>query len=89
MNTKPVVLDYRGRQSHAVLDDIRELLLSKRPDTDEVEALVDTEKFARKIALFSAITKRHYRVEKKECYWSVRIVRPVCENVNGNCGCSQ
>ena len=86
--SQSVVLDYRGKRSHGVFNDLRELVLNKRADVDEVNVLVDTERFARKIELYAAITKRRYNVEKKDDHWSVVVVRPACEVTDGVCSCS-
>lgn len=87
MKSAPVILDYRGRNDDRILDEIRELVLNKRSDVDELTALVDSEKFAEKIALFAAITKRYHSIQEKDGYWSVKVIRPACKVVNGSCSC--
>ncbi|VAX25609.1 hypothetical protein MNBD_NITROSPINAE04-1468 [hydrothermal vent metagenome] len=89
MITEPVKLDYRGKRDLSILDEIRELLLVKRVDAAGAVAIVDTEKFARKIEAFATITKLEFQTEQKEGYWVVRLNPYTCKVVNGSCACSQ
>ena len=73
-----VLLDYRGKRDHSVLDQLRELLLTKKPGVVGVEVLVDTEKFAKKITVFAGVTRCHAWSEKKEGHWSVFVAPPAC-----------
>lgn len=78
IKNQAVTLDYRGRSDHAILDEIRELLLTKREDVQKVVALVDTGKFARKILVYAEITGLLAHMFEKQGFWVVTLYPPSC-----------
>lgn len=78
-NERRVVLDYRGRNDHGILDEVRDFLLTKRDDIAVVEARVDTKKFADKIVLYSQIVGCSAHVSKCGKYWKIDLTPPSCK----------
>ncbi len=81
MAIKRAVLDYRGKRDLSVTEEIRKLLLDKNAEFAEVEVLVDTEKFAKKIEVFAGVTGCGSWRKEKENHWSVIVTPPSCRGV--------
>ena len=72
-------IDYRGRPDLSVLDELRELLLTRREDVYRVDVYVDSEKFAKKIETYANVVECPCDTHEKDGSWVVSISPPMCK----------
>ncbi|MBI5814794.1 MAG: hypothetical protein HZB29_04205 [Nitrospinae bacterium] len=72
-------LDYRGKSGADISDELREMLLTRRPDVMRVDVLVDSVKAARKIETYAAIVECPSESREEGNHWVVSVSPPICK----------